>query len=336
TKKFPEEKWKFLEKKKSVYSIHAKMLAQNKQVSQLSDTLILKILVPNDSDCYSAMGKVHSVFKPIPFKIKDFIAIPEHGIYRSLHIQIIGPDKKSLKAYIFTEEMEEISQDGILYYLRNEKKFRKKLSEISKSFSRIGEPGAKDSKELAGSMNLDFHNSTMIVFTTSGKVVELPLGSTALDFAFFTDEKKAKRASGAQINDQIKPLWTKLNTGDRIKILYSLTNHVGSNWLSFVNSRKAKSIIKKQIGKSKGPKSAQEFIKFTIQSVDRPKLLMELTKIMATNGLDMETTVCKMNDDKTTCVTEFYAREAGPANTQKALKQIQEMKETLNVTLSYF
>jgi len=330
---FPKEKLEFKEKTKSIYSYHAKMIAQNKKLSELNDTLILTVLVENYFECYEIMGKIHSLFTPIPCKIKDLIALPEHGIYKSIHTQIIGPRQKPIKIYIETKEMHELGKKGIVFKLR---KNGHTIKKISKEFSKIKNPLIKNQKELANSMNLDFHNETMVVFSASGKTVDLPPNSTVLDYAFFTEEKLANRTAAAKVNGKIVPIWTKLNTGDRIKIIHSQASHINSGWFCFTNSNKAQKIIEKKLSLTNNKKENKELIKIKIDAVDKPKLLLKQLSLLSKNNLDMETTICKMYNDNTTCYTEFFIRDKGIENLQKVIKKIKQLPETLKVTVNYF
>ncbi|MAG18433.1 MAG: hypothetical protein CL944_03100 [Candidatus Diapherotrites archaeon] len=333
-KKFQKEKWEFSHETKSIYSHYSKIVGKNKEISELNDYAILKIFVKNKYDCYTAMGKIHSLFKPIPYKIKDFIAIPEYGIYKALHSQVIGPMKKPLKIYIITRELDDIGEKGIVSYLKNNQ--LEEFNKFSESLPKLKTPSIKNNKQLAETMDLEFHNNTMLVFTTKGESLTLPPESTALDFSYFTNEKNSYKASAAKINGKLVPLWKQLNTGDRVKILYSNTSHLNSSWLSFVNSDKSKNFIMHQLEKKrKSSKKTGEIARIRIEAIDRPKLIMDQIIILAKNGLDIETSISRMNEDSTTCYSEFFIRDKNIKNLQKVVQQLKELKETLNVNLSY-
>ena len=334
-KKYPKAKWEFEEKQKSIYTVHTKMISQGKGLNELTDCLIMKILVPNMYDCYSTIGKLHETFTPIPFKIKDFIAIPESGIYKSIHLQVIGPAMNPMKIYIFTKEMEDIANNGIIVHLRHREKHKEFLKKFRKLFTSENNAAIKNQKELINSMQLDFHSNTMIVFTTKGKIIDLPAESTVLDFSFFYDEKKAKKSSAAQVNGKIVPLWKKLNSGDRVKILYSNSSYINTSWKLFVNSYRAKQLIEKNITSKHKTRKAEKTIKFRIESIDKLGMLKEQAAIMAKNGLDIKTGLCKIYDDNATSYTEFFVAPKKTSNLQKAIKQLKELKETLNVTVNY-
>ncbi|MFH1390888.1 MAG: HD domain-containing protein [Candidatus Diapherotrites archaeon] len=333
-KKFPKEKWEFSHETKSIYSHHSKMVGQNKQLNELNDYAILKIFVKNTYDCYSAMGKIHSSFKPIPYKIKDFIAIPEYGIYKAVHTQVIGPLKKPLKIYIITKELEDIGENGIVSYLKNNK--IKEFDNFAESLPKLKTPDIKNKKQLAETMDLVFHNNTMLVFTTRGEVIILPSESTALDFSYFTNEKNSYKSSAAKINGKLVPLWTQLNTGDRVKIFYSTTSHLNSSWLSFVKSDKSKNLIMQQLKKKrKYSEKKGEIARIRVEAVDRPKLLMDQMTILAKNGLDIETAISRMNEDGTTCYSEYFIRGKNVQNLQKVIKQLKKIQNILKINLSY-
>ncbi|MCR4335075.1 MAG: HD domain-containing protein [archaeon] len=333
-KKFSKEKWEFSHETKSIYTHYSKMIGQNRQLSELTDYTILKIFVKNTYDCYTTMGKIHSIFKPIPYKVKDFIAIPEFGIYKALHTQVIGPLKKPLKIYIITKELDEIGEKGIVAYLKNNQ--TEEFKNFAESLPKLKTPGIKNNKELAETMNLEHHNNTMLVFTTKGESLTLPPEATALDFSCFTDGKNSYKSSAAKINGKLVPLWTQLKTGDRIKILYSNTSHLNSSWLSFVNSEKSKTVINQHLEKKRKPKNKKmKIARLRIECVDRPKLIMDQVTILAKNGLDIETSISRMNEDNTTCYSEFFIREQNMQNIQKAIKQLKKIPNTLNISLAY-
>ncbi len=333
-KKHPEMDWEFSSKRKSFYSVHSKMLVNSKELSELNDTLILKVIVPQEQDCYSALGKIHSAFKPLPKKMKDLIAIPEYAIYQSLHTQVIGPSKKPLKVYIFSREMDEIGREGVVALLRKKAK-NPQLKRFEKMFSKLSRPEVTDSEELAGTLNLDFHNRTMIVFTDKGEVIELPPESTAIDFAFFKDGKKAERAFKAEINGKILPLWTKINSGDRVKIIYSDHKQVNTSWLSLAYSEKARRNVEKSLKEYGKHNGNLGLVKFRIDSMDRSGLLYEQCRIMHRNGFNLETAICKINSDASTGYTEFIVKNSRNANIQRAAKQLRELKETLGLNIDY-
>jgi len=335
-RKFPETDWKFDHETKSIFTHYSKMIVKNMELSELNDYIILKIIAKDVYDCYCTMGKVHSAFKPIPYKMKDFIAIPENGIYRSLHIQVIGPANKPLKIYIITKELDDVGKKGVVSFLKNNK--IKEFKEFTKIFPKIKHhTKIRNPKDLAGLMDFDFHGNTMLVFDTKGDSLALPEESTALDFSFFTNEKKALKSSGAKVNGKITPIWTQLKTGNRVKIIYSSTNQINHGWLKFVNSEKAKHHINNFLEKRrKLTKKKKGLVRLKIEAVDRPKLIMEQVNIISNNELDIEVAISKMHDDNITCYSEFFVRDNNIQNLQKTIQQLKKMPSTLNVSVDYF
>lgn len=332
-RKFPNSNWKFEEKVKSYYMVHGKSIAKNKDISSLIDTVILKVIVPKGDDCYDALGKIHSVFKPVPGKFKDLIALPEFGIYQSLHTQVIGPKKKPFKIYVLCTSMDEIANDGIIAILRHGKDRKNTLSRYKKTFAMLSKPGIRNNKELAETLDLDAMTQAMIVFTEKGEVLELPPESTAIDFAFFKDPKKARKAWKAEINGKLMPLWTKLISGDRAKIIYSPAPQINTSWLSLAYSQKVKRDIERSLKEFRKPRGGFGLIKFRIDSIDTPGLLGEQCKVMAKNGFNVETAMCKV--DGNTGYTEFIAKNTKNSNLQRAAKQLRQLKETLSLNIDY-
>ncbi|VVC00692.1 HD domain protein [uncultured archaeon] len=329
-----EIKWRFTEQIKSIYAIHSKIINRNLEPGNVNDALILGIIVRSEKECYDALWKLHSVFRPLPGKFKDYIAMPENSIYRALHTQVLGPSKKPLKVYIYSERMNDIGDNGVLALMRC-KDSSQQLKRFEKMFSRMGKPDAKDSKEIAGTLNLDFHNRTMIAFTEKGEAIELPPDSTAIDFAYFKDGKKAEKASKAEINGRLLPLWTRLNSGDRIKLIYAKSPQVQISWLSLASSEKVRRNIEKSLHSYLKPKDGAGFVKFRIDSVDKHGQLMEQCRIMYRNGFNLETCISKVNSDRTTGYTEFLVKNTRNSNIDNAVKHLRKLKETIGLHVDY-
>ncbi|HLC79645.1 MAG TPA: HD domain-containing protein [archaeon] len=332
-KAYPKASWEFGQVSKSIYNIYSKMIAQNKQLSQIDDVLIAKIIVQNVHSCYEALGRVHSIFNPIPNKFKDKIAIPEHGISKYLSTQVIGPKKKPIKFYIFSKDMEQTVQMGIMPLLAT-KISSPVLEQYKKNLGKISGKKITDSEELADMLDLSFHNKAMLIFRENGEILNIPIASTALDFSFYEDEKKAKNSAKAEVNGKIVPLWTKLNSGDRVKIFHSIAPQINLKWESFVNSEKAKREIKKELQK-KNLSSQNKLVKFTIEYLDRPGIIAKQTEIMARNGLDMEIMRGSCKSDKSTCYTEYYFRNTNGEKTQNAIKELRSLTETIDLNVDY-
>ncbi len=333
-KRHPEMKWALEEEHKSFYSTYSKMIAQDKKIGEINDTLVLKATVPEKFDCYTALGMVHDTFKPIPQKMKDMIAIPEYGIYQSLHTQVIGPERKPLKVYIFSEEMGMTANDGVIALLRANWKHNEILENYSRLFPLISLPEESNSTDLANTLNLEFHNRAMIVFTGNAEVVNVPMDSTALDFAYFHEEKLAKNASKAEVNGKIAPLWTRLNAGDRVNIHHSIISQLNPKWESFVHSDKARKLIQKDL-KKKNITTTNKLAKIRVEYLDTPGIFSRQADIFSKHGLDLEIVSGSCKSDKSSCTTEYYIRNIDSARLQKAIRQLHEMQETLNLTVEY-
>ncbi len=334
-KAHPQMKWRFEEKRKSFYSTYSKMIAQDKKIGEINDSLILKVIVPQKDDCYAALGKIHGLFKPIPKKMKDMIAIPEYAIYQSLHTQVIGPGKRPLKIYIFSEDMDRIAMDGIVALLAGTGEHKELLEAYARLFPAITtHEEAGDSSELAGTLNLDFHNRAMIVFTEKGDVVDLPANSTALDFAFFRDEKSAKRAAKAEVNGRIVPLWARLNAGDVVKIHYSIISQLNMKWESLVHSDKARKLIQKQLRK-KNISTSNKLARIAVEYLDTPGIFSRQAEVFSKHGLDLEIVSGSCKSDRSSCSTEYYIRNIDSAKVQKAIRELREMQETLDLNVDY-
>lgn len=317
----PDMEWEFGQTQKSVYSVYSKMIAQEKAIGQLNDTLILTAMVPQKDDCYLALGKIHSAFKPIPGKMKDMIAIPEFGICSALHIRVIGPDRMPLKIYILSQAMAPVAQEGIVALMRDNGGSNAPLPGYRKLFPTDSLSEAVDSEGITDSLNLESHNRVMIVFTHNADVVTLPAGSTALDFAFFSDTGHARNSAKAEVNGMIVPLWTRLNSGDVVRVHHSIISQLDPRWESFVHSEKARRLIQKDLRK-KNITASSKLAKLTIEYIDSPGIFAREAAVLAKHGLDLEIVNGSCKSDRSSCKTEFFIRNSESSKLQKAIKQL--------------
>lgn len=331
---FPKDKITPGIESKSAYGIYSKMIEQNKKIPKIPDIAILNLTVNNSEECYKTLGKIHSLFKPIPNKIKDYIALPENYIYRGLHTQVMGPSKRPVKIYIYSREMEDVAENGIIAYLRDEKANMERIAAYTQAFSRLSKPYI--SKKENGNSEVTFESYTITVFTENGETINLPIGSTALDFSFFENEKKAVYSSKSEINGKIEPLWAKLHTGDRVRIYYTKSNQLRPAWKSFANTAKAKNSIEKKLIKDQKYNSGSKLVKISIEYLDRPGIISKQMAIMAKYELDMEIIRGMCKSDKTTCYTDYYFRKTGQENVEKTIKEIKELPETLDINVDYY
>lgn len=242
---------------KHFYSIYRKMLTQHKELSEIYDLTAVRVIVDSVNDCYGALGIIHTMWKPLPGRFKDYIAMPKPNMYQSLHTTLVGAHGEPFEIQIRTWEMHRTAEYGIAAhwkYKEGEKpvagSFDQKLSWLRQLLE--WQHDSRDAGEFMESLKIDLFADTVFVFTPKGDVVELPAGSCPIDFAYRVHTDVGHRCIGAKINSRIIPLETKLANGDIVEILTSKQgNGPSRDWLSFVKTSQAKNRIRQWFRKEK-------------------------------------------------------------------------------------
>ena len=240
---------------KHFYSIYDKMAKRGREFNEIYDLTAMRVIVERDGeegtrDCYGALGLIHSLWKPMPGRFKDYIAMPKFNGYRSLHTTVIGPEGRPLEIQVRTREMHETAQLGVAAhwaYKRDAKRSRAADAEWLawvKSLMDIHADEA-DAREFVKSFRTDLFAEEVFVFTPKGEVKTLPAGATPIDFAYAVHTDVGHRTVGAKVNGRIVPLHYKLRNGDRVEILTSKGGRGPSrDWLSLVASSRARNKIR--------------------------------------------------------------------------------------------
>lgn len=236
---------------KSVYSIYNK-LNNGKTWEKIYDILALRVIVEKVSECYLTVGLIHAKYRPIPGRFKDYIAMPKANMYQSLHTGVFGSDGHRYEVQIRTEEMDEFAEKGVAsHFAYKEKHYVKSIMEQKLEIFRnlIESSENLSDAQFASEIKSDLLNDSIYVFTPKGDVLELPQGSTPLDFAYRIHTGVGDKTVGAIVNDAIVPLNYELQTNDIVKIKTSSTGVPNKEWLNFVKTSHARNKIKAYFSK---------------------------------------------------------------------------------------
>ena len=257
---------------KSIYSIYRKMYQKGHNFDEIYDVLAIRIITKTVINCYEILGIIHSTYKPIPGRFKDYIAMPKPNMYQSLHTSIVAGDGQIYEVQIRTEEMDQVAESGVAAHWKykegghyNAKDEQKEIEEQLHWFrdfvSLSGEQNGTASEYMANLSN-DIFGANVYVFTPLGKVVDLPTGATTLDFAYKIHTKVGDSAIGAIVNGSLVPLNTVLKTGDVCEIRTSKTSSgPNQSWLEIAKTASAKAHIKKALQKKDASIMREEKIK---------------------------------------------------------------------------
>src|SRR5687767_13127700 len=235
---------------KHFYSIFKKMHDQGREFDEIYDLTAVRVITGSVRDCYGALGVIHSLWKPVPGRFKDFIAMPKVNMYQSLHTTVIGPKGDPIEIQIRTWEMHRIAEEGIaahwLYKGKKSGKERKdKLDESLLWLRQLLETqqDTKDPHEFLDSVRVDLFPDEVYVFTPKGDVKPLPEGATPIDFAYAVHTQVGEHCVGAKVNGKLVPLRTTLKQGDIVEVVTSPNQHPSRDWLKFVKSSRARNKI---------------------------------------------------------------------------------------------
>ncbi len=246
---------------KHLYSIYTKMKRKEIDFDGIYDLLAVRIITDEESDCYRALGVIHSKYKPLPGRFKDYIAIPKQNLYQSLHTTIFGPSDAVVEIQIRTKQMHEVAEEGIAAHYRY-KEGLKILDRHEKQFLWLRhllkwQNEVKNPDEFLNTVRVDLFRGEVYVFTPAGDLKVLPRGATCIDFAYAIHTEVGNTCVGAKVNGKMVPLKHELANGDIVEI-QTQSNHIPSrDWLKFVVTSKAKNKIKQKVREKEKQESVE-------------------------------------------------------------------------------
>lgn len=315
---------------KHIYSVYKKMTTKNKQFNEIYDLLAIRIIVDNIKDCYATLGIIHTLWKPMPGRFKDYIAMPKANMYQSLHTTVVGPNGEPTEVQIRTWDMHRTAEFGIAAHWAYKEGGASNLEDSITFFREILElqNEAKDASEFVESLKMDFFSDLVFVFTPKGEVIELPAGSVPLDFAYRIHTEVGNRTIGAKVNGRIVPLDYQLKTGDIVEILTSKHSYGPSrDWLKIAQSSHARSKIKQWYKKEK----REENVEKGRESLEREmkRLSLEPSQWLTDDKLQEVAKRFAFNDiDDMLCAIGFSGITASQIVTRLTEKLRKEQEET--------
>ena len=320
-------------------SLYKKLQRNDMNIENIYDQVALRIIVPTIDDCYKVLGIIHSLWTPLPRKIKDYIATPKPNGYRSLHTTVFCVDSKITEFQIKTKEMHHENEFGIAAhwaYKEKDHKFWsqghkftkhrkeliwvKQLSQWQKNFT---EP-----KDFIESMKIDFFKDRIFVFTPTGEVIDLPVGATPIDFAYKIHTKIGDSCSSAEVNNKIVPFDWELRSGDVVKILTQKNKTPSRSWLDYVKTASARIRVKKSLDQQKSSTlclASRKKIEFRATVEDRLGILKDVAAVFANSKVNIEKV------SQLTSSMPVFKLKCGALDTSKIEKLLVKIKKISGV-----
>ena len=247
---------------KRLYSIWKKLARQKIDLDQVYDLVAARVITPNEvRHCYAALGVIHNNWRPVPGRIKDWIATPRDNLYQSLHTSVIGPKAQPFEVQIRTEEMHHIAEEGVAAHwkYKDDKRGTRDDDKALQALRSLVEwtQEVKDSRDFLDSLKLDLYPKDVYAFTPMGKVIQLPRGATTVDFAYAIHSEVGNTCTGARINGRMVPLRTQIQNGDVVEILTTANSHPSRDWLNFIVTSRAKNRVRHWVSEQQRAESIE-------------------------------------------------------------------------------
>jgi GTP pyrophosphokinase len=333
-------------------SLYKKLLLYDMDIEKIYDLIALRIIVPDIKECYEALGIVHSLWPPLPGRIKDYIATPKPNGYKSLHTTVFGPEDKKIEIQIRTLEMHQENEFGVaahlLYKIQKYKqenlpnKLRedvlKELNWIKqlRSWQEDLQKNNVSDADFLNSIKIDFFKDRIFVLTPKGDVLDLPVDSTPVDFAYHIHSEIGNSCSGAKVNDKIVPLNYKLKSGDVVEILTQKNKKPSEDWLSFVKTSLAREHIKsalKNKNKLLANKPAKTELKLTV--VNRIGLIRDISNIISRSHFNISSFHTEKNPGSNYQITKIEIETANKEKVEKLILKIKTIKEVKEISYKF-
>ncbi|MFH1588925.1 MAG: HD domain-containing protein [Candidatus Diapherotrites archaeon] len=323
---------KFEELKRPAF-ITYKKTANKRELKSIYDFIVLKVIVKKKEDCYKAMGIIHRTFQPIPGKIKDFIAIPKNEFYCAIHTTVIGPDGTPLKIYIKSDEMNELSEKGILYLIEKKHRQNKFLRQKIEWIQKIQKSKPTTFKQLACYLGINGIAEKTFVFNSKGKLIELPQNFNAIDYYFLRHEEKAPYLKAVKINKKKARFNTLLKAGDIIEAEFTKKPTINERWLLLGKSPETYKKIKKAL-KKHSKKMEAKFYSIRFRIKNRLGMLAKFSTSLAKNNINIEDIYQEEIDLETGKKMFIYLKVKTDDKKQiiKAIKDLKKIKEIKNIS----
>jgi guanosine-3',5'-bis(diphosphate) 3'-pyrophosphohydrolase len=236
---------------KHLYSVYEKMVLRGREFNEIYDLVGIRVLVDSVRDCYAALGALHALWRPVPGRFKDYVAMPKFNLYQSLHTTVIGPGGRPLEVQIRTHQMHQTAEYGVAAHWRYKDRGPKRSSDEQAEMAWLGrmlewQQEMADPREFMEGLKIDLYAGRVFVFTPKGDVMDLTAGSTPIDFAYAIHTEVGHRCIGARVGGRLVPLDYELRTGDTVEVLTSKAPDAGPtrDWLSIVKSPRARNKIR--------------------------------------------------------------------------------------------